>query len=238
MKHPTITVMVPLDGNPEMNNRLLKVWQSWYDLDYPKSKLKFLFALPVGCEQKDFVKEHFKLKMNFLDLTILGSDWHYQIMAGIRDALIHYAKPSDYGWCLDSDVIPPSHTIRDFLEDDVDIVGGIVKIPDNYDHFQLGFGYFGPQHYFATEIPSENLAQVGSVNTTCMFLSHKIMNDSRLSFASLVHKGEHGQLIDISEDHSFCLNANLLGYKVWVDTRVKCTHLRCWDGRIQTIKVD
>lgn len=237
---PFVTVMTPLDGLPEHNSRLLNVWSSWYKLDYPKDRLKFLFVIPRGSKQKEFVQKNFHRNFEIMETPPVEEPDpdRFKVMARIRETLREKARTSDYGFFLDSDVVPPSDTIRNFVEDAVDIVGGIVVIPGVDGRFQYGFGYFVPGHHFAIKLPVAILTPVGSVNTACMFLSKKVMNDPRVRFTDLVHRGQYGQNLDLSEDHSFCLHAALAGYRVWVDARVECTHLKDWDGRVISLKVD
>ena len=246
MTEPFINVMTLLDGvsNPTRDQRLKNVWSSWYRLTYPRDRMKFVFGVPRGSAQEKIVKTFFKRKYEIMDIPFANeapdAPSHYErfkMMGGYRDLLIKHARDTcDYGWFLDSDVMPPPETPAYFVEDAQNIVGGIVRIPDSRGGVSMGFGFFMPEHRFAAAIPPNvTLMQSGSVNTACMCLSKQVMFDDRLAFEHIVAKGELGQVMDISEDHSFCLRANLLGYKVFVDTRVKCKHLRIFGNRCVTL---
>src|SRR5580658_8144993 len=96
---PRITVMTPLDGLAEHNSRLLSVWPSWYKLDYPKDKLKFLFVIPKGSKQKEFVQKNFRRSFEILDIPPEKKPGRHPfiVMAEIREMLLESAKTSDYG---------------------------------------------------------------------------------------------------------------------------------------------
>jgi hypothetical protein len=228
-----------MDGNTALNGNLLSVWSSWYKLDYPKDRLKFIFAVPDGSPQKDFIRSNFRRRMEVLtcQLRFTGAPQdRFLEIGGIRDALLQRARSSDFGWFLDSDVMPPRDSIRNFLQDCADIVGGVVRVPDNRGRFRLGFGYFRPFYDFCDTIPSD-FFMVDSVNTACMFISREVMNDPRVTFKLWAIPMPDGKKLDISEDHGYCHSAGEAGYTVWVDARVKCVHLRMWNGRIVRLEV-
>ncbi len=237
---PSVVVLTPLSGQPQHNENLLPVWSSWYRLDWPKDRLKFVFAVPAeGDDQARFVEENFRLDHQVMRYEVTqraDEDFHHNRMTelgAIRNLLLSRAKGSDYGWFVDSDVQPPRDAIRRFIADGKDIVGGLVNIPDQDGRFRPGFGYFRPFFQFAKEMPEEDLAKVGAVNTACMFISRKVLDDPRVRFdLTRVVDVEGGEIV-FSEDHIFCFIAQKAGHGVWVDTRVKCVHLRMWDGRVR-----
>ena len=149
-------------------------------------------------------------------------------MAVARNLLLEIGKESEYCLFLDSDVVLPKKAIRKLIGDDKDIVGGVVKIPviykDGKSGIELGFGRFMGDFEgvgFSRVMPSI-LQRVGFINTACMLLSNKVVNDARLRFA--VINGKKGFVN--AEDHSYCFTANVLGYKVYIDPNVRCEHYR------------
>ena len=238
---PEIAVMVPMHAHPE--HTLKSVWSSWYKLNYPKDKLKFFFAIPSGSPKRTYVMQNFQRRHQIITVDIdykSPTQNRFFELGKIRDLLLEYGRKYDYGWFLDSDVIPPPKSINWFLEDDADIVGGVVLIPDNKANIRLGFGYFRPYYDFSNELPAEELFQTGAVNTACMFISKNVMNDERMSF-KIYHvpdvPTDDGKPFALSEDHGYCFNANLCGYTLWVDRRVMCKHLRNFGGRIINLRL-
>jgi hypothetical protein len=237
---PFVSILTPLSGQPQQNANLLPIWASWYRLDWPKDRLRFVFSVPkAGEEQTRFVEENFKLSHEVLRYEITQSvddNFHHNRMTelgAMRNLLLSRAKNSDYGWFVDSDVQPPRDAIQRFVADGKDLVGGLVNIPDQDGHFRPGFGYFGPFFQFAKEMPKEPLAKVGAVNTACMFISKRVLNDPKVRFDLTLIPSDEGKEIIFSEDHNFCQTIQQAGYKVWIDTRVRCVHLRMWNGKVR-----
>jgi hypothetical protein len=197
--------------------------------------LKFIFAIPEDSAQIDFIKANFRRDKEFIPAKIKftkGNEpagWlrNYLEVAAVRELMLQHplVKASNHALFLDSDVMPPRDTIQTLVGDQKDIVGGIVRIPDFYGNTVLAFGSFTPLFRFAKAIPKEEVAQVDSVNTACMLLSHDVINDGRLSFSPIAQSdGIERQMM--SEDQAFCFTAGKVGYSVWVDTRIRCSHLR------------
>jgi hypothetical protein len=236
---PSIAVMVPLHQYPERT--LKSIWASWYRLNYPKDRIKFFFAVPANAPKRSYVMQNFKMRHQIIALDInftKPTDSRFHELGKIRDVLLEYGKKFDYGWFLDSDVMPPPETINWFLEDEVDIVGGIVLVPDNSMNIRIGFGYFKPYYDFSKILPAEQLFSVHAVNTACMFMTKEVMNDKKLSFKIWnIPNMPDGKPFALSEDHGFCFNALQRNYMLWVDRRVKCKHLRNFGGKIINLKV-
>jgi hypothetical protein len=161
-----------------------------------------------------------------------------------RNILLQNGKKHDYGFFVDSDVLIPPWTIKRFIENNlqqsmpfpsscspIDIIGGVVLVPiinimSNGEHRKStapGFGNFiyknGFLHgsRFSTVIPA-NISKVDFVNTACMFLSHKVMNDAKVKFCLVPSVG--------GEDHSYCYIAAKNGYDIRIDPSIRCLHRR------------
>lgn len=241
MEKPSIAIMVPLHTHSERT--LKSVWSSWYKLNYPKDKLKFFFAIQKDSPKRSYILRNFKLNKQIIAVDIdyaKPTENRFFELAKVRDLLLEYGRNYDYGWFLDSDVMPPPETINRFLEDDVDIAGGIVLVPDNAGNIRLGFGYFRPYYDFSNTLPAEELFEVHAVNTACMFLSKQVMNDRQVSFKIWTApeiKTPNGTLYALSEDHGFCYNAKLRNYLLYVDRRVMCKHLRSFGNKTVNLQV-
>jgi hypothetical protein len=239
MELPSIAIMVPMHAWPERTLR--SVWASWYKIKYPEDKLKFIFAIPSNSPKRSFVMREFKRRSQIITLDIdyakITQNRFYEL-GKIRDLLLEYGKRYDYGWFLDSDVCPPPESINWFLEDAMDITGGIVLIPDNKNNIRLGFGYFRPYYDFSDVLPDEEMFQVHAVNTACMFLSQKVMSDEKVSFKIWnVSLPDSKEPFALSEDHGFCYNALQQHYQLWIDKRVACKHLRNFGGKVINLQL-
>jgi GT2 family glycosyltransferase len=198
---------------------------------YPKKHIH-VYLLATDRTVEDTLKGVTELMRQYVDtFTFIrnegreGEQTRFPEIADARNQLLSFAKQHDYILFLDSDVVMPKGCIRKLLANQKDVCGATVKIPNNLGDAEFNFGYFTPlfSHgvVFATEKPVE-LRQVGFVNTACMLLSHKIINDSRVMFCCLTYNGDRQG----SEDHSYCYLANLYGYKIYVDPAVNCKHYR------------
>jgi hypothetical protein len=239
MSCPKIAVMVPMHQHPERT--LKSVWANWYKLNYPEDKIKFFFAIPKDSPKRSLVMREFKKRHQIIVVDIdytKQTDSRFHELGKVRDLLLEYGRKYDYGWFLDSDVCPPSESVNWFLEDNMDITGGVVLVPDNAANIRLGFGYFRPYYDFGNILPTEEIFRVHAVNTACMFLSKAVMNDKDVSFKiwNVPNITKDG-IFALSEDHGFCYNALQKNYTLWVDRRVMCQHLRNFDGKIINLKV-
>jgi len=150
-------------------------------------------------------------------------------VAEARNELLKVGKRFDFSLFLDSDIAPPSNIIELLTRHGKDVVSPLVRVPTT-NGTSWGFGYFrdGTKEgwMFSEEITAP-LQKVDAVCTSCMLLSHRIMNDPRLSFQPLKLEGKE---IWVGEDHGYCLAAGRLGYEIFVDTTVKVQHFkRIWN---------
>jgi len=176
------------------------------------------------------------------ELPSLRGTWkecRFVELAVYRNVLMDRAKSDgvDFAIFLDNDVVPPSNAIDWFTEDGQDICGGMVKTLNAANEVVFGFGDFREPFFsgliWASEVPKEKLSEVGFVNTACMCLSHRALRDKRLRFPIISVPIQGGESRVISEDHAFCHLARSLGYKIFVDNRVKCQHFRLIPDSLQ-----
>ena len=237
---PSVAVMVPMHAWPEKT--LKSVWASWYKIKYPEDRIKFIFAIPANSPKRSFVMREFKRRSQIITLDIdykKTIDNRFFELGKVRDLLLEYGRKYDYGWFLDSDVCPPPEAVNWFIEDCVDIAGGVVLIPDNENNIRLGFGYFRPYYDFSNVLPNEEFFQVHAVNTACMFLSKQVMRDKNVSFKiwSVPGISPTAEPFALSEDHGYCYNALQQHYQLWVDRRVACKHLRNFGGKTVNLQL-
>jgi len=250
LDYPTIGVMTPL--HPRFQPTLKSVWSSWYRLDYPKENLLFIFAVPQGSKNIDYIHKHFKRNYRIMELDVRVNDnikdldeVRFFELAEIRKQMILAVRNEvDYGWFLDGDVMVDDDALTNLLMSiiDRDMVGGLVLIPDSGHRIRMGYGYYKPHYDFAKELPDLPVVPCHSLNTACMFMSKRLMMDDSLQLngwtpiPSKIYKGKVKGLRDgfLSEDHSFCKRAWQKGVRVALDARVRTKHVRLWNNGVQT----
>jgi hypothetical protein len=248
--YPSVAVMTPLPPRFDeiTKNTLLSSWQSIYKQTYPTEALHFYFSVreELLFDYHKFLIENFKLSCTLLpgsthveDPTQLGKAKFLELTEH-RNLLLQNGKKHDWGFFVDSDILIPPQTIKRFIENNLEIVGGVVVVPtlgclpngEFVDAAGPGFGSFYYKNgllqgsELAAVMP-QNISKVDFVNTACMFLSHKVMNDSRVKFCIVPTAGDFGFL---GEDHSYCYVAAKNGYAVMIDPDIRCNHLRIWRG--------
>jgi len=127
----------------------------------------------------------------------------------------------DYLFWVDEDVCIPGNAIQALLEDDRPIVSGL---------YFLRSPPYSPCMYALTSesltrgrfahIPTykEGLVEVGLVGMGCCLVHAEVYRKIGDPWYQITGAGR-------TEDVWFCLRALQCGYKIYVDTRVKCWHL-------------
>ncbi len=137
-------------------------------------------------------------------------------------------KP-DLAVFLDSDIVPPKGFLNLFHGDGKDVCAGVVKTFNNEWKEVLGFGNFVEPFFtdlrWTERVPEETLSKVGFANTACMALGWRVLVDERARFEPL-WVDYRGEKVLLSEDHSFCNLLYDLGYEIFLDSRIRCSHLR------------
>lgn len=195
----------------------------------------------VRSERKDKARETIAIARNILRQKVLDEGY-------------------DYLLSLEQDVIPPKNVIEALLEDKKDIAGGIYC---NYYVDNFGLKVIKPLVYMAvskeefeelkgekfkgTEIQEKILSgkitrpeQINSqlsmehvkqprlmevlfTGLGCLLISRKVLEKVRFSWAE-----------DSFDDAKFAEDARKAGFKVFVDTRVRCNHMinqeKSWKG--------
>jgi hypothetical protein len=255
--YPSVAVMtlLPPIFDEKTKNTLLSSWQSIYKQTYPTETLYFYFSVRAELffRYRVFLMENFKLSYTLLSgpTYYTGSNLHGEVgearfkeLVDHRNLLLQNGKKHTYGFFIDSDVLIPPQTIKQFIENNLDIIGGVVLVPiiNSLSNGTLrnstapGFGAFIYKNgllqssRFSTVMP-QNISKVDFVNTACMFLSHKVMNDAKVKFC-LVPSAKG--FCFLSEDHSYCYVAAKNGYGIMIDPSICCLHRRRWvDGVIR-----
>lgn len=130
----------------------------------------------------------------------------------------------DYILWLDSDMVFPSYVLKQFMQDDKDIVAGLY-FRRNYPFTPVAFSELRRENGILKmkdlEEWSSELFEVDGVGFGCVLMKTDCLFDIA---------GKEGGIWftptpDAGEDAAFCLRAKEYGYKIWIDPTVKLGHV-------------
>lgn len=144
----------------------------------------------------------------------------------IRNLIAEWAKRYDYLFSVDSDIILPKDTLRKMLEADKDMVSGmyIQRIPDTHT-LEI---YMLDQNGGIVNIPNEfiapinGLVEIAGCGLGCCLVKGEVFRS--IEYPHFVYKSALDHKDTVSEDIYFCMQVRNLGFKIWVDTTIKCDH--------------
>lgn len=140
----------------------------------------------------------------------------------------------EYLWMVDSDTVPPKGALEKLLEDDKDVVSGIVPVLKQTEQGRMRYPsvYRGSEESYTTaNFDEQGLKKVDAVGAACMLVKREVLEaldapwfEPELSGSSLRRK--------VGEDVGFCQKAQEAGFEVWADFDIPCDHhkeigLRC-----------
>ncbi len=236
---------LPKDPNPAVILTVLRSWTKMAKAN-KKHEIKFLFALSTESEAQMrpllawliAEKQTLPIPQELVEklFPIVAEQWkisRFPEIAFYRNLLLEQARQDDPDAAvfLDSDVVPPEETPEtlSWMEHSghrSPAVAGIVKTYNNDWQEVLGFGQFRKPFFtgldWAKELPRTVLTEVDFANTACLALPRTTFQDSDTKFLPVMFDETHY----VSEDHAFCHRLRQNGYRILVDTRIKCRHLR------------
>lgn len=130
----------------------------------------------------------------------------------------------DYILWLDSDMVFPSYVLRQFMQDDKDIVAGLY-FRRSYPFTPVAFSELRRENGVLRMKDLEEwpggLFQVDGVGFGCVLMKTDCLFDIA---------GKEGGVWftptqDAGEDAAFCLRAKEYGYEIWIDPAVKLGHV-------------
>lgn len=164
------------------------------------------------------------------DLRPAGHELSFEFVKGYdcaaaRNKIAVFAQGSyDYVLMVDSDTIIPPDTLELMLDTDVDICLGVCP-RKNTDRGETAMVKMGDTTYrdcwFYNELP-EGKVEVKGGGFACALVRTSVLTALDYPYFNYV-TNEDGSTF--SEDFYFCQHAELYGYQVFMDTRVKCGHL-------------
>ncbi len=140
---------------------------------------------------------------------------------------------------VDTDMIPPDNTIKRLLGHNKDIVGGLCFAGTGSTtvkpviHVVRADEDGKPTIEIMWDYPLDQLIEVDATGGACMMITRKCAegvwkargpNHPMPWFAHGMHNG-----VRIGEDVGFCLTAQKVGYKVFVDTGLEVPHIKSFN---------
>lgn len=177
-----------------------------------------------------------KFFQSFFDATLVdeGTKVMLKIVSGknvvnARNDIVHevLANDADYLFFMDSDMAFPQGTLQRLLDHDKDIVGGVYC--KKYEPYACTIGYVRDGKLYSADKFPPGLDEVSSMGTGCLLIHSKVFKDMPFpwfeykvaSDMGLDYKDQHF----MTEDVVFCLKAGKMGYKLYCDFSIKCTHV-------------
>lgn len=202
------------------------------DDDYVKTIKKIGLNAVKGPKEEDVIKRISESR-NVLRKKVIEGDY-------------------DYFLSLEQDIVPPKDVIEKLLKADKDIVSGLYM---NFFVNNFGEGEMRPLAYAATskaqfeilkkdpkyegteirrkikegiikkpediyaqlsaaEVQGNKLMEVLFTGLGCMLIKKEVLEKIKFRHPK-----------DSFDDYAFCMDARKKGYKIWLDTSVKCTHV-------------
>ncbi|MEK6857004.1 MAG: hypothetical protein AABX39_00260 [Nanoarchaeota archaeon] len=138
----------------------------------------------------------------------------------------------DYLFCLETDVLVPEKIVETLLSRNKDIVGGIYLTEYNVTHVKKdGSKYsewerhpvadvYSPKMNYLRPLPMEAakkniLARVATIGLGCTLIKRNVLEKTEFRYRE-----------NWSHDALFCLDAQQNGFTVFVDTSIKCVHVK------------
>lgn len=137
---------------------------------------------------------------------------------------IAQAGSFDYVLMVDSDTLVPPDTLELMLDPPVDIVLGVCPRKNTKNGksaiVKLGSPSYHDNYYYS-ELP-ESRVRVKGGGFACALIRTTVFTQLDYPYFQYVTNEDWSTL---SEDYYFCQNADLMGYEIWMDPRVRCGHL-------------
>lgn len=137
---------------------------------------------------------------------------------------------------IDDDIVPPSNLL-DMLDHGVDVVGANCRVPnlelvDGIPHFttrSIACMDTGTDKGFLTLGPEGDtgLQQVDVIGTGAILIHRRVLEKmDELDIPWFNFHYDKYDNIKLSEDYDFCLKARNLGFKIYLDGDMRCSHYK------------
>lgn len=222
-------------GCPCQNNEktMPSYLESLRSLDYPKEKIHLGFLVNNSTDDtyyilKTFQEEYLKYyrKITIWDISGINDGYidsrnagrNYQYFANVRNLwLTMIDDKSEWIFSVDSDILLPTHTLKQLKEYNVDMVSALVlnNPHGNWNNYNIQ-RWNGLRYCPITDMDDEFKDGLIEVDITgaCSLMNRK-------SIEGIKYR-HHRQ----GEDHGFCIDLKKKGKRIYCDTSIKTNHLR------------
>jgi GT2 family glycosyltransferase len=247
LENPRILVATPTHS--VMKYCFRRFIDSLKNLDY----LSYDILMVDNSKENDFFEE-----MKEEGITVIKYDSDEQVnlkrLVASRNLILDFAKENGYDSVLmmDADVIPPNNIIQELLKQDKDIISGLyenifvvneenkrlpvawlplteeefLEIKKNYSLPDVVKTRFDIRRYMTPEEANSNrVIEVLYPSAGCMLISKAVFSVCQYGLLEMPNG------IQTSDDVYFMEEARKKGFKIYVDTSVKCEHL--FEGKFE-----
>ena len=186
---------------------------------------KILIAIPTF---ENIMPETFK---SIYDIDSCGNELSFEFVKGYdcaraRNDIVRMALEGgfDYIFMVDADMYVPKDTVQKLLEDPTEICLGLCPRKNTkvgktciYKIGQINY----EDAYTYHDLPKQDRVMVHGGGLACALIKTDIFKNLTYPWFRYVTYQDGSEL---SEDLYFCSQAKANGYKIYVDTRVRCGH--------------
>lgn len=186
---------------------------------------KILIAIPTF---ENIMPETFK---SIYDIDSCGNELSFEFVKGYdcaraRNEIVRLALEGsfDYIFMVDADMYVPKDALQKMLEYPTEICLGLCprKNTKNHETCIYKIGQINYQDaYTYRDLPKQDRVMVHGGGLACALIKTDIFKNLTYPWFRYVTYQDGSEL---SEDLYFCSQAKANGYKIYVDTRVRCGH--------------
>jgi len=215
---PTTTITMPTASNTVLPT---------------SKKKKILIAIPTARNiEVDTFKSIYDLEIPDGYETEFRYTFGYRVDQ-VRNLIASWAANYDYLFSVDSDIVFPPDTLKKMLSHNVDIVSGlyIQRIPGTHAlEIYLPNQWGGMNRAELQNLPDNALVEIGGCGFGCVLAKGEIF--SAVGYPQFEYHVALDHKDTISEDTDFCAKARNKGFRIYVDTSIKCDHLGAFTFKV------
>lgn len=198
-----------------------------------ENKTKLLVAIPhMGTFPEPFVTSLLGLYSRcnlYVDLEVGVKFVGNTLIHQAREDFIEYALEEDFNYVLflDSDMTFPSDVIEQLIKHQVDVISGLyfMRILPHYptayiwkeEKGQFGFAPLNSFHY--------ELMEIDACGCGCLLINLNIFKSGKIEKPYFAPIPSNSGKTVLSEDLAFCKKLTDAGYKIILNTNVRCGHV-------------
>lgn len=137
----------------------------------------------------------------------------------------------DYLLTIDNDIVPPDNCITELMQWNKDIVGALCFSWQYKSPFPVILDKVKNGYSIVKDLGKQRLQECKATGASCMIIKREVVLKMKENLLKKTKKTmfyetkyrENGE-IGWGQDFIFCENALELGYKIYVDTQIKCAH--------------